>query len=1018
MPFLRFLGTPAIEGDEGPLSGAASRRRSIALLALSASAREQGIGRERVLEMLWPESDPDRARNNLKQTLFVLRRNLGADVFAPAGPVLRLDSAAIQVDIWQFADALAAGDWVRAVETYRGPFLDGFYVPGAADLDRWTEVKRATLARRYREALTTLAGDAASGGDARALVSWRRRLAALDPVDAGAALALMEALAADGDRAGALQHARIHEALVREELDQPPSPAITALVARLRTEPLPIDLVAHHRTSITDDRSAAAHPAITNGTGRPAEPGRNGAAHERELAPSAVALPGGEQHRPESPPARPAHRARAAVLAALALPALVIIAAWLGSRRRAAEQESAYSSIAVLPFAVNGGPEVGYLRGGIATLLSTSLDQAGSLRSVQSSTVLGSIPADRRIDPAAGRALAKRFGAKLYVLGDVTESGGRLRITAQLFDPRGSDTPVAQAAVAGDSMELFDLVDRLGAQLIAGRYASPRERLAHVAALTTSSLPALKAYLEGEQELDAGRYPAAADDFERAVRLDSTFALAYYRLSTAAEWSGRDSRARAAAQQAYRYAGRLTDRDRRLLEAYRARLGSRSIEAERLFRSIVADYPDDVEAWFQLGEVLFHDNPLRGRSATEARPAFERVLALDPSNGEALVRLARIASIEGDSTAADTLVQRALAVTPDSEVIELRAFRAFALGDPGGQKRVTSELLDHHRGIPSVTVLDVAVFADDLAGSERFARVLLAEPRSDDVLALGHRMLAQAALARGRVRLATAELDTASTLEPVTALEFAAQQASLPFIPTSRSELAAIRAALERWRPDAPPPDEPPHNAAHAGMHQAIRQYYLGLVSWRLGDTSRASRAALQLERSTGGAERRAFAATLARSIRARLALGAGDPRRAVADLDRADWGRFESILNAEAGDRFLRAELLHELGREDEALGWYASIAQRATYELAYLAPSEMRQGEIHERRGERPLAIAHYRRFVELWRDADIALQPTVADARSRLTRLETRVPLPPPPPPPSPPAPDTDAPPPTHR
>ena len=81
-------------------------------------------------------------------------------------------------------------------------------------------------------------------------------------------------------------------------------------------------------------------------------------------------------------------------------------------------------------------------------------------------------------------------------------------------------------------------------------------------------------------------------------------------------------------------------------------------EAERLCRSLVADYPDDVEAWLQLGEGLAHGNPLRGRSSVEARPAFEEVLARDPDNSEALIHLARIASIQGKQPEADTLLRR------------------------------------------------------------------------------------------------------------------------------------------------------------------------------------------------------------------------------------------------------------------------------------------------------------------------------------------------------------------------
>ena len=92
----------------------------------------------------------------------------------------------------------------------------------------------------------------------------------------------------------------------------------------------------------------------------------------------------------------------------------------------------------------------------------------------------------------------------------------------------------------------------------------------------------------------------------------------------------------------------------------------------------------------------------------------------------------------------------------------------------------------------------------------------------------------------------------------------------------------------------------------------------------------------------------------------------------------------------AEAYDRYFRAELLAEMKKDDEALGWLRSIAERASYELVYLAPAQVRQAEIYDRRGDRDEAVKHYRRFIELWQNAEPELQPLVAGARKRLAEL----------------------------
>jgi hypothetical protein len=112
-----------------------------------------------------------------------------------------------------------------------------------------------------------------------------------------------------------------------------------------------------------------------------------------------------------------------------------------------------------------------------------------------------------------------------------------------------------------------------------------------------------------------------------------------------------------------------------------------------------------------------------------------------------------------------------------------------------------------------------------------------------------------------------------------------------------------------------------------------------------LGDTAGAAAAVANLERLRGSELSRRYARTLAWSTRARTAAAAGRPEAALAALDSAGWIPAADVFVAEVADRFLRAELLEQVGRTEEALRWYGSLAQRATYELVYLAPATFRQ-------------------------------------------------------------------------
>src|SRR5687767_7848575 len=121
---LRTFGGLAIEdGDDRPR--AAARRRPLALLVLLAVAGQRGMRREKVVSLLWPESDEERARNSLSQVLATLRRDLSSDDVVLGGDELRLNPALVSSDFAEFEAAVAADDAERAVMLYQGPFLDG-----------------------------------------------------------------------------------------------------------------------------------------------------------------------------------------------------------------------------------------------------------------------------------------------------------------------------------------------------------------------------------------------------------------------------------------------------------------------------------------------------------------------------------------------------------------------------------------------------------------------------------------------------------------------------------------------------------------------------------------------------------------------------------------------------------------------------------------------------------------------------------------------------------------------------
>ncbi|MDQ2767898.1 MAG: hypothetical protein M3Y30_12160, partial [Gemmatimonadota bacterium] len=201
---LRTLGGLSLFQTDGLRGSVQLSRHRLALLARVAAGGDQGVSRSGLLFQFWPDSDEERGRRALNQIAYSLRRELGEEELLLGTTELRLNSAIVTADIGDFRAAIARGEHEGAVATYGGPFLEDFFLREAPEFERWVEEERARLAALYARSLDTLASAALARGDYAAEVGWLQRLASADRLNSRIALRLMTALAAAGDRAGAL----------------------------------------------------------------------------------------------------------------------------------------------------------------------------------------------------------------------------------------------------------------------------------------------------------------------------------------------------------------------------------------------------------------------------------------------------------------------------------------------------------------------------------------------------------------------------------------------------------------------------------------------------------------------------------------------------------------------------------------------------------------------------------------------------------------------------------------------
>jgi DNA-binding SARP family transcriptional activator/Tol biopolymer transport system component len=239
---LRTLGAVDLRNADGAgaeLRSVLVQPKRTAILAYLAVATPRGFHRrDSLVALFWPEQDAPHARSALRQALHGLRHALGEDVLISRGDEeVGIETTHCQCDVWAFEQTIDAGDLERAVGLYGGPFLQGFFLGGAPDFERWVEAERDRLSHHYAGALERLALAAQRRADHAAAVRWWSRLAAHSPYTSHVAVQLMVALDNSGDRAEAIQHAARHAARLRSDLDAEPDPVVETLAARLRGQP-------------------------------------------------------------------------------------------------------------------------------------------------------------------------------------------------------------------------------------------------------------------------------------------------------------------------------------------------------------------------------------------------------------------------------------------------------------------------------------------------------------------------------------------------------------------------------------------------------------------------------------------------------------------------------------------------------------------------------------------------------------------------------------------------------------
>lgn len=320
---------------------------------------------------------------------------------------------------------------------------------------------------------------------------------------------------------------------------------------------------------------------------------------------------------------RASHAATAAVIAFVILCGAALAYGVTRHWQRAGEDR--FYAIAVLPFNVFGDPQLSYLTNGMAEMISRNVDGAARLRAIPAEMVKAAAEKDK-----TEANIAKQLRARYVVSGNVARAGNQLRVTLSVFDFRGSEPKLVRHEVGGSPDDLLQIVDRVSAYVLSSTRSGADAALSASAAKTTTSLPALRAYLQGEDFYRRTDYDSAVARFSEAVAHDSTFALAYYRLALSHLGVGSLPAARAPIETAMRYHGRLAEHDRTRVEILADAMNGRVLDAIDNSNALLKKYPNDLEVLYNLGTLIQIAYPRHGRPLVESAEPLARVIAADP----------------------------------------------------------------------------------------------------------------------------------------------------------------------------------------------------------------------------------------------------------------------------------------------------------------------------------------------------------------------------------------------------
>jgi len=634
----------------------------------------------------------------------------------------------------------------------------------------------------------------------------------------------------------------------------------------------------------------------------------------------------------------------------------------------------------------------------ITGLLITGLSESQYLRVVSRQRlydVLNAMGKEglKAIDHKTATEVAARANVKWIVTGEVFQTTPRFVLSAEVSEAGTGHITTTQRVNGDVGEDLFAVVDRLSAALrshMSLPEAAKTEATRPVADVTTHSPEAYRCYLEG-LDLEEKMYDdEAMVRFQKAIALDSTFAMAYLHLVTSGIHSG--SVAPAIRNQwiakGVAYADRATWKEQRYLQAMaEAARGDRAAavaEFERVFKR----YPQEKEAWKLLGGIYLQVFLL----PEEALSAFRQVVAIDSLDKTAYNSLAYCYDELGEFDKSIESINKYILLVPDEPNPydtrgDLYCFHGKIDDAIASYKKALELKPDFYSNFKLGLLY---IYKREYARADSVSQAMAASS-SQWLRSFGRSGLALSLIYRGRFRDGLVMFDQGIAADRLEQYEGEAHTVKLigkvdcyrgmGQVDSALAELNRFQTLNRRLNP-------------HDIDNERSWQVELWAEKGELVQAGKVA-AALQADIEKADTSQR-YVYQCAQGC---IAFARGDYQTAVRELERAVAAGSGLERAAEAGQlfgmRYMLGRAYLTSGMLDRAVAEFEKAMTRLDWAQA-VNPLESVKchyylGQAYEQSGWKAKAIEQYQTFLEIWKDADREL-PEITDARRRLAKLRS--------------------------